>query len=300
MIKLLKTRLGLRIAVSVNTMLIIVITLGCVYLIKQYNESLEEQFRDKAKMMSILGAKGISSIIEQAIDNGALSLSDAFDTNYVQIPGIDPPKYHTKYDAYLDKAILPFEDEFLKDKSVNTGGLTDVNGYIPTHNTPFSQPLTGNPEIDKAKNRTKRILKDPVSTAAAKNTTEGFQQTYKRDIGTLLWDTSTPVYVKGKHWGCFRVNLSPARIDVVKQQQAMALIIVMVVVLCFSGFTIFLLIQKALAPLRKFTSIASDLADGNVEEKIEATSEDEIGQLANVLERLRISIKSAMERLMKK
>lgn len=300
MIKLLKTHLGLRIAVLVNTVLCVVIALGSIYLINQYNQSLEEQFRDKAKMMSIIGAKAISRIMEEAIDNGLLAANDIFDTKYVPIAGVDPPKYHTKYDTYLDKAILAFQDEYLKDKSVMSACAVDINGYLPVHNTPYQKPLTGNKEEDKKFNRTKRIFSDPVGMAAAKNQTDGFQQLYKRDVGTFLWDTSTPIYVRGKHWGAFRVNISPARVDQVKQQQMTALIIVMVLVLLVSGATIFYLINSALEPLRRYTVIAEDLADGNVEQKIETTAQDEIGLLANALERLRLSIKTAMDRLMRK
>jgi methyl-accepting chemotaxis protein len=300
MIKLIKSRLGLKIAILVNTMLIIVIALGSMYLIKEYNQQVENEFYTKARILSITGAKGISRIFEEAIDNGVLSESAVFDTNYVQIPGIDPPKYHTKYDAYTDKAFQSYNDEFSKDKTIVACGAADINGYIPTHVSLLSQPLTGDPVKDKMWNRTKRIFNDKIGLAAAKNKQEGFKQEYRTDVGVRGWDVSSPIYVKGKQWGGYRVTLALASIDETKKQHAMALIVVMVIILCVSGFAVFMLIQKALAPLQKFTSIASDLADGNVEEKIESTSEDEIGQLANVLERLRVSIKSAMERLMKK
>lgn len=300
MIRLIKQRIGVRIAILVNTLLSVIIAVGSVYLIRQQDSNLEEQFLAKAKMESVIGAKSIGRILEEAIDNGVFSVTDALDKNYVEIPGFEPPKYHTKYDAYLDKAILAVQDEFLKDKSIIFAVSVDINGYLPTHNTPFQHSPSGDKQKDLSGNRTKRIFNDPVGIKAAKNQTEGFQQVYRRDTGEMLWDVSSPIFVKGKHWGGFRIGMSPKALETAKEEHTLSLLIIMAAIILVSTFTIFLLIKKALAPLREFSRIASELADGNVDEKIEAKTEDEIGQLADVLERLRMSIKSAMERLMRK
>ncbi len=88
--------------------------------------------------------------------------------------------------------------------------LSDRNGYVPTHNTKYSQPLTGDAEKDKLGNRTKRIFNDPVGLGAAHyNGADGkgyLQQVYERDTGEKMWDISAPVFVKGKHWGGFRIG----------------------------------------------------------------------------------------------
>ena len=49
-----------------------------------------------------------------------------------------------------------------------------------------------------------------------------------------------------------------------------------------------------------FFCCRAELADGKVDQKIVSKSNDEIGQLADVLERLRISLKAAMDRLSRK
>lgn len=300
MIRLIRQRIGVRIAIMVNTFLAVVIAAGSVYLIRQQHQNLEEQFLAKARMESVIGAKSIGRLLEEAVDNGVFSVNDALDRNYVEIPGFDPPKYHTKYDAYLDKAILSLQDEFLKDKSIIFAVAVDINGYLPTHNTPFQHNPTGDKQKDLSGNRTKRIFNDPVGIKAAKNTTEGFQQVYRRDTGETLWDVSSPIYVKGKHWGGFRIGMSPQVLENAQKEHTLSLTIIMLVILLISTWMIFFLINKALMPLRRFSRIAADLADGNVDEKIEAGTEDEIGQLADVLERLRMSIKAAMDRLMRK
>ncbi|MDT8444158.1 MAG: HAMP domain-containing protein, partial [Desulfuromonadales bacterium] len=101
-------------------------------------------------------------------------------------------------------------DEFLNNAMVAFAVLVDRNGYLPTHNSKFTQPLTGNPEQDKLGNRTKRIFDDPVGLGAAHyDGADGngyLQQVYERDTGEKMWDISAPVYVKGRRWGGFRIG----------------------------------------------------------------------------------------------
>ena len=80
----------------------------------------------------------------------------------------------------------------------------------------------------------------------------------------------------------------------------LTLLVIMGVLLAISVFAVFVVVSLSLRPLENFTRIASQLADGKVDQKIVATSNDEIGRLADVLERLRVSLKVAMERLSRK
>ncbi|HYS42776.1 MAG TPA: hypothetical protein VEM32_02245 [Geobacteraceae bacterium] len=91
--------------------------------------------------------------------------------------------------------------------------LVDRNGYLPTHNSRYSRPLTGNKELDKTGNRTKRMFNDPVGLAAARNRQELFMQVYYRDTGEKMWDISAPVHVKGRHWGAFRIGYTMDKND---------------------------------------------------------------------------------------
>ena len=85
-------------------------------------------------------------------------------------------------------------------------GAVDNNGYFPTHNKKFSQPLTGNYDVDIVNNRTKRIFDDRTGSRCGSNTKAFLLQTYKRDTGEVMHDLSAPIYVDGKHWGGFRVG----------------------------------------------------------------------------------------------
>ena len=290
-------KISVKVAILVNLVLLVVIAAGSYYIINQQGKSLEQQLLERGKIESVIGAKMVGRVLEEAIDNGVFSVKDAFDTNYVQIPGFEPEKYHTKYDSYLDKAILAPEDEFLKDDSVVFAVAVDVNGYLPTHNTRYQQPITGDQKKDLVGNRTKRIFNDPVGLKAAQNTEPEFQQVYHRDTGVTMWDISSPIYVKGKHWGGFRIGFSLEKTDAAKAALMQKLMFIMIGILIISLIMVFFVVGRALKPLTHFTRIASELADGKVDQKIEVKGRDEIAKLADVLERLRLSLKVAMDRL---
>ena len=111
-------KIGVKVSLIVNFFILIVMSAGTYFLVTQQSRSLEKELLNRGKIQSIVGAKMIGQIIEEAIDNGVFSVKDAFDTEYELIGNFDPPKYHTKYDFYLDKAILGLQDEFLQDKSI--------------------------------------------------------------------------------------------------------------------------------------------------------------------------------------
>jgi HAMP domain-containing protein len=300
MIKFISKRIALKVTLYVNLMLLLVIVSASIYIILKQSNVLESQLLERGRLASVVGARMSGVLLEEAIDNGVFTIHDAFDTAYELIEGFYPPKYHTKYDFYLDKALLGVEDEFLKDESVVYAVAADINGYVPTHNTRYNAPPTGDREKDLILNRTKRIFNDPVGITAAKNATAGFLQVYKRDTGETMWDISTPIYVKGRQWGGFRVGFSLDKIGIAKRQMMISLVAIMTVILLVSFLMVFLSVNRSLSPLRELTTTASTLADGDIHKKIETATQDEIGQLANVLERLRFSLKTAMERLTRK
>jgi hypothetical protein len=143
-----------------------------------------------------------------------------FDTDYQPIMGrwrVDP-EIPYRLRSVLDDRIRKIRDVMLEqDPTVLLAVLVDKNGYAPTHNTRYSQPLTGDPEKDRTGNRTKQMFNDPVGIAAARfDGSDGQQvlrQEYLRDTGERAWDVAAPVYVQGKHWGAFRVGFSVEEVE---------------------------------------------------------------------------------------
>ncbi len=289
-----------KVAFLINTMLLVLMAIGTVLLVTLQDRKLTEQFMADGRLMSLLGAKAVSRVIEEGIDNGVLTAADAFDTEYVPIPGFDPPKFHTKYDAYLDKALLSLQDEFLKNPNCLFAIAVDINGYLPTHNSRYQQAITGDKEKDKIGNRSKRIFNDPVGLAAARNQQEGFTQDYRRDTGESAIDFASPIYVKGRHWGNFRVGMLNASLLAARKEHMLSLVGLMFGGLLVTTWGALFTVKIALRPLSRLTAIASRMADGDVDQKIVPESKDEIGALADVLERMRISMKAAIERLARK
>ncbi|WP_200907023.1 HAMP domain-containing protein [Desulfatitalea tepidiphila] len=300
MIKFISERVAVKVTLYVNLLLLVVMGAGAAYMIIDQGAALEAQLLERGKTESMTGAKMTGVLIEEAIDNGVFTIRDAFDTAYEKIPGFNPPKFHTKYDFYLDKALLGIEDEFLKDKSVVYAVAADVNGYVPTHNTRYNQPPTGDPEKDLILNRTKRIFSDKVGLAAAQNLNLGFLQVYSRDTGETMWDISSPIMVKGKHWGGFRIGYSLEKINAAKFRMMISTLLIMGAIFLISFILVFITVQRSLLPIKELTDTSIRLVEGQINQKIAVKGNDEIGKLADALERLRFSLKTAMDRLARK
>ncbi|HEY6898349.1 MAG TPA: methyl-accepting chemotaxis protein [Rhodocyclaceae bacterium] len=149
----------------------------------------------------------VTKAFNDAVDRGAIKLEDFFDENYTPIPNTKPQKFHTKFDALTDSILPPITEPWLdrtKDAAFITCG--DRNGYIPTHNKKFCQPLTGDEKKDMVGNRTKRLFTDVVAKRGGTHQQPFLIQTYRRDTGEIMHDISAPIFIKGRHWGCVRIG----------------------------------------------------------------------------------------------
>ena len=296
-----KQSLGLKVALKLAAPVLVLTAFAAAIIVITQTQQMEEMTLEKAKVAAAIGARQYGEFFDNAIDSGLATVTDVFDKNYAEIKGYnfgDKPKYHTRYDALTDKGVLVFQDKFLDNPEFMYAVGVDENGYLPTHNTKFQKPVTGDEEKDLAGNRTKRIFNDPVGIAAAKNLEPTLVQVYKRDTGETMWDVSSPVYVKGKHWGGFRVAVSMQRI--VGRQASLILTLVGI----FFVFTVvvlgalFIVLQRAMGPVRRLTAAATQIGLGEeLDTPIKPETEDEIGQLTRTIDRLRLSMKAAMQRL---
>jgi hypothetical protein len=164
-IRWIQSSLRRRTAFLIVTIMTILLGIFVIYDIETQRHITEEALQIKGKTMAISGALAASHILSDAIASGRLTEEQVFDTNYVLIEGSDPPRYHTAYDAFTDQNILSIEDGYLQDPDIVAAVIVDINGYLPTHNTIYSQPLTGDPEMDLLNNRTKRTRSRKKYTA---------------------------------------------------------------------------------------------------------------------------------------
>ncbi|MBN9422580.1 MAG: chemotaxis protein [Candidatus Accumulibacter sp. 66-26] len=169
----------------------------------------EKAVETHARMPAMVqrAAREVGALFEKAVDAGRIKLEDLFDDKYVPIPNTRPQKYKTRFDDFTDQAVTPLQEQLVDQNSWVVYAISiDRKAYVPTHNRRFAQPLTGNEKVDFIGNRTKRIFDDPVGRRCGDHEQPFLLQTYRRDTGEIMHDISAPVYVKGRHWGGFRIG----------------------------------------------------------------------------------------------
>ncbi|OGR15925.1 MAG: chemotaxis protein [Desulfobacterales bacterium GWB2_56_26] len=136
-----------------------------------------------------------------------LSIAQLFDTFYIPVPDTAPQKFATQYDKIVDQTIRAILDRYLvADSRLLFVVAIDKNGYVPSHNSRYSKPLTDDPDYNAKNNRAKRMFNDRTGLAAARNTAPYLRQKYSRDTGEELFDLSVPIDVEGRHWGAIRIG----------------------------------------------------------------------------------------------
>jgi len=156
------------------------------------------------------GAGQIAARFEADIDAGRISLDDLFDRHYQAIAGTQPVKYQTRFDGYTDQVLPGIQEPLLaRHEGLVFAIACTQQGYVPTHNKVFSQPLTGDVQSDTVHNRTKRKFADRTGIRCGSHQQPVLLQTYTRDTGELMHDLSVPIMLKGRHWGGLRLGYKP-------------------------------------------------------------------------------------------
>jgi methyl-accepting chemotaxis protein len=273
-------KLSYKITIILILVLMVIMAGFSTYLVMVRNKVMEEDLLDRGTIAARSGARVMEEILEDAIADHHLTVTEVFDDNYRPIANTYPLKYTTAYDAYLDRKITRFQDDMLLDKQVVFAVLVDRNGYLPTHNSKYSKPLTGDRDKDLLQNRTKRIFNDQVGLAAARNSAPVFNQVYQRDTGEIMWDISAPVFVRGKQWGAFRIGYSMEKVAAKKEVLRQQILVTMGIMLLLAGLTVYIVVSRATRPLLRLTAAARRIAAGRLDERVEVETRDEAGQLA--------------------
>jgi len=162
---------------------------------------------DRVRHLAQDTAQQVGKVFEEAINSGQITHQDLMDRNYEPIANTDPQKYSTRFDQFTDQVLPSLQEPILQQHPfILFAGAVDNNGYFPTHNKRYSQPLSGDYQRDLVNNRTKRLFNDRTGSRCGNNTEPFLLQTYKRDTGEIIHDMSAPIMVFGKHWGGFRIG----------------------------------------------------------------------------------------------
>ena len=157
-------------------------------------------------------ARRIANAFEAAIERGDIRLEQLMDENYREIPGTDPKQYLTNYVEFTDRVLPPIQDPIQKsDPRIVFCVAWARGGYLPTHNPNYRLPQRKDPVWNSANCRNRRLFNDRAVKKVAANTRPFLLQTYRRDMGggnfVLMKDLSSPIFVRGRHWGAFRMGI---------------------------------------------------------------------------------------------
>jgi hypothetical protein len=226
--------------------------LGAFFIITKLFSNLENQLYEKCRIEALAGARATSEIMIFMVKNNMLTKEDVFDTNYIEIPGTNPKKYHTRYDKIFDKWMQKVEDQFLSDTDVDFAVLIDINGYVPTHNSKYSKPQSNNYAKDVIYSRSKRNFSayEGIKKAILYDGNDTIKELYNRDTGEVLWNIAAPVRLYDKKWGVFLIGVNLERIENIKSQMLVLIIITMSVILVVTNLVILAIIPRKYLPLR--------------------------------------------------
>ncbi|MBD3894248.1 methyl-accepting chemotaxis protein [Halomonas sp. ML-15] len=157
-------------------------------------------------------AEQIGRLFELAIKRGDMSLEQLFAESYEPLADTRPAKYRTHYDQFTDRHLPDIQEPLLDSLDLAYAITCDRRGYVPTHNRRVSQPPTGDYQHDLHYSRSKRIFDDPTGRRCGAHQKPLLLQTYKRDTDEVMHDLSVPIFVRGRHWGGFRIGYRPAAV----------------------------------------------------------------------------------------
>ncbi|HEV2568853.1 methyl-accepting chemotaxis protein [Sphingomonas sp.] len=152
----------------------------------------------------------IQQLIERAIERGEIRPADVFDTNYRLIPGSDPERFDTNFADWADRFVQPIIDRVTdSDGSIEGSVISDVNGYLPTHQSQRSKPpKPGDREWNDRNCRNRRILADETTMRAVRSDAPFMMAVYQLERGTeqlMVKNVFVPLWINGRRWGNFEI-----------------------------------------------------------------------------------------------
>ena len=151
------------------------------------------QFRDKLK-----------AALEEMNKAG----QDIFDTRYQAYGNSKPQRFRVSWgEEYTNRCQALLEEAFNDIPNCAYAVGVNVDGYLSSHNTKFSKPMTGDDKVDLLGNRCNRKFNNPAELRAASNSNSMLIRTYLRDTGEILCDIAMPIEINGRLWGNVRVGM---------------------------------------------------------------------------------------------
>src|SRR5690606_37438636 len=108
-------------------------------------------------------ANELVELTEAALASGTLDIEALFDRDYREVPGSNPALYRTRLSDWADRNWRAQLDNLtVSDPAIMAAACTDMNGFLPTHLTRYSQAPTGDVAHDTAYCRNGRKILDSI------------------------------------------------------------------------------------------------------------------------------------------
>lgn len=163
---------------------------------------------DDSRMVDVAHqfATAVEEAAEAALAEGSLTLHQLFDTDYRNIANSRPQRFETTLTPWADRNWRPLLDcAVAADPRIFAAACTDMNGYLPTHMSRFSQPPTGDLAHDTANCRNGRILFDTMDRKAKKSEAPYMMAVYRQENDGQTYQVVRNVYrplrIGGRRWG---------------------------------------------------------------------------------------------------
>jgi methyl-accepting chemotaxis protein len=153
----------------------------------------------------------VGALLNEALQQGQITLDDVFDERYAPISGSEPQQHLSRFTKLADRLFPQVQEPMLGfDPQIVFCIAADRNGYIACHNQKYNHPQrAGDVAWNTANCRNRRIFNDHTGLASARNRKPFLLQTYRRDMGggqfVLLKEAAAPIVVNGRHWGGLRL-----------------------------------------------------------------------------------------------
>ncbi|HEY7650839.1 MAG TPA: ATP-binding protein [Methylomirabilota bacterium] len=124
------------------------------------------------------------------------------------------------------------------------------------------------------------LLEGAVHERAARASAPVVQETLGGEPRETVYDFTVPVLVGNQKWGTARVGLSKRRMEAQIQQTRLELAVLAVATLLLGAAAAALVARRIAGPVHQLEAGAAAIARGDLNQRIEPTTADEIGRLA--------------------
>ena len=121
---------------------------------------------------------------------------------------------------------------------------------------------------------------DPVSARAAAAVIPLLQETRLAGTGESIYDVAVPIVIQGQKWGTARVGLSKRRMEARISATRRELAVLAGLTLLVGGLAAALVARRIARPVRQLADGVAAISRGDLDQRIEAVTSDEIGRLA--------------------